>query len=166
VSPIIGVVAPRLLGPAAMLAAALIAKGYGDVGEGFGAGVIVALAIALRYVALGRRRADRTFVPAHRADVIAVAGLLIALAFGFAGVLAGDPPFTHRPLPGEAVAKIGTLELTTAVGFDLGLFLLVVGSLVMLIRHLSGLLTDGEAGDVGEAREAGDAATTVTGGDR
>ena len=36
-SPVIDVVAPRLLAPALMVAAALIVKGYTDVGEGFSA---------------------------------------------------------------------------------------------------------------------------------
>jgi multicomponent Na+:H+ antiporter subunit B len=142
VSPIIDVVAPRLLAPALMLAVALIVKGYTDTGEGFSAGVIVALAVGLRYIALGRRRADRTLAVARRADVVAVVGLLIALAFGFQGVLSGEPPFTHLPPPGQPVVKIGTLELTTAVGFDVGLFLLVAGSLTVLIRHLTDLLPE------------------------
>ena len=139
-SPVIDVVAPRILAPAFMLAVALIVKGYTDVGEGFSAGVIVALAVGLRYIALGRRRADRTLPIALRANVIAAIGLLIALAFGFVGLLLGAPPFTHLPRPGETVLKVGTLELTTAVGFDVGLFLLVLGSLVVLIRNLTGLL--------------------------
>lgn len=143
-TPIIDVVAPRLLAPAVMLAAALIVKGYTDVGEGFSAGVIAALAVGLRYVALGRRRADRTLPFARRAEVLVGVGLLIALGFGFIGLLVGEPPFSHLPPPGEPVVRIGTLELTTAVGFDLGLFLLVFGSLVMLIRHLAGLITEGE----------------------
>jgi multicomponent Na+:H+ antiporter subunit B len=140
VSPIIDVVAPRLLAPASMFAIALIVKGYTDTGEGFSAGVIVALAIALRYIALGRRRADRTLPIARRADVVAAVGLLIALASGFQGVLSGQPPFTHLPPAGEPVIHIGTLELTTAVSFDIGLFLLVSGSLTVLVRHLTDLL--------------------------
>ena len=52
-SVILEVVCPRLLGPAMMVAAAIIVKGYGDVGDGFSAGVVVALAVALRYVTLG-----------------------------------------------------------------------------------------------------------------
>ena len=148
-SPIIDVVAPRLLAPAIVLAVALIVKGYGDVGEGFSAGVIVALAVALRYVALGRSRAELTLALARRADIVAAVGLLTALAFGFAGVGSGRPPFTHVPGPGEPVIRIGTLELSTAVGFDVGVFLLVLGALVMLIRHLSDLIpidprTDGD----------------------
>jgi multicomponent Na+:H+ antiporter subunit B len=143
-SPIIDTVAPRLLAPAVMLAAALIVKGYTDVGEGFSAGVIVALAVALRYIVLGRERADRTLALARRAHIVAAGGLLIALGFGFAGVAWGQPPFTHMPPPGEPVVRIGRLELTTAVGFDIGLFLLVLGSLVVLIRHLSGLIPDAD----------------------
>ena len=141
-SPILDVVAPRLLAPAVMLAAALIVKGYTDVGEGFSAGVIVALAVALRYVTLGPGRAERSLPIARQAHVVAAAGLLIAFGFGFAATAAGQPPFTHWPPPGEDVIRIGTLELTTAVGFDIGLFLLVVGSLVMLIRSLTSLLPD------------------------
>jgi hypothetical protein len=76
---------------------------------------------------------------------VATAGLLIAFAFGFAGLIVGQPPFTHLPLHGEPVISIGRLELTTAVGFDVGLFLVVVGSLVMLIRNLSGLVDDDPA---------------------
>jgi multisubunit Na+/H+ antiporter MnhB subunit len=142
-SPVIDVIAPRLLAPAVMLAAALMVKGYTDVGEGFSAGVIVALAIGLRYVVLGRARADRTLALARQAHVIAAAGLLIALAFGFVGVAFGQPPFTHLPRAGEPVLHVGTLELTTAMGFDLGLFLLVSGSMVVLIRALAGLVPAG-----------------------
>ena len=151
-SPIVDVVAPRLLAPAIMLALALIVKGYTDVGEGFSAGVIVALAVGIRYAALGRARADRTLRLARRADVVAACGLLIALGFGFAGTLLGRPPFTHLPPPGEPVIRVGTLELTTAVGFDVGLFLLVLGSTVALIRHLSDLIPDGDPSPDGDTR--------------
>jgi multisubunit Na+/H+ antiporter MnhB subunit len=154
-SPILDVVAPRLLAPAIMVALALIVKGYTDVGEGFSAGVIVALAIGLRYVTLGPGRADRSLPFVRRADVVAATGLLIAFGFGFVGLLFGEPPFTHHPLPDEPVVTIGTLELTTAVGFDLGLFLLVVGSLVMLIRSLTSLLPDDSFAIDAEAEEAG-----------
>jgi multisubunit Na+/H+ antiporter MnhB subunit len=142
VSPIVEVVAPRLLAPAVVIATALIVKGYSDVGEGFGAGVIVGLAIGLRYVVLGAKRADRTMPMARRAEFAAAAGLLVALGFGFLGVAFGYPPFTHLPLAGASVVKVGTLELTTAVGFDVGIFLLVVGAVVVLFRQLSRLVAE------------------------
>jgi multicomponent Na+:H+ antiporter subunit B len=142
VSVIVEVVAPRLLGPALMLAAAIIVKGYTDVGDGFSAGVIVALAIALRYVALGRERAERSLPVLRRAPLMAVGGLLVALAVGFAPVALGDPPFTHFPRPGAKVIEIGTLELITAVALDLGVFLLVTGALLVLLHQLADLVEE------------------------
>jgi multisubunit Na+/H+ antiporter MnhB subunit len=143
-TPIVEIVAPRLLPVALIVALALMVRGYGDVGEGFGAGVIVALAIGLRYIVLGAKRADRATPIVRRAPILVAAGLLVALTFGFAGVLLGDAPFTHSPRPDEPVVRIGTLELTTAVGFDVGLFLLVIGAVVLLIRSLSSLASERE----------------------
>jgi len=142
VSPIIEVIAPRLLGPALMVAAAIIVKGYTDVGDGFSAGVIVALAVALRYVTLGRERTEAGLPLLRHAPAIAAAGLLAALAVGFFPVALGDAPFTHFPRAGEAVIHIGTLELLTAVAFDVGLFLLVAGTLVTLVHQVADLVED------------------------
>ena len=144
-SAVLEVVAPRLLGPALMVAAAIIVKGYTDVGDGFSAGVIVALAIALRYLTFGTERAEFSLPILRHAPAIAVSGLLIALVVGFLPVAAGDPPFTHRPGPGEDVVKLGTLELITAVAFDVGLFLLVTAALVVLIHNLARLAAGPDA---------------------
>lgn len=141
---IIEVIGPRLLGPAVVLAVAIIVKGYADVGDAFSAAVIVALAVGLRYVSLGTERAERTMPLLRHAPVVTAAGLLIALGVGFFGVLLGDSPFTHQPPAGEAVIKIGTLELITAVAFDVGLFLLVTGAMVVLIHHLAQLVENRE----------------------
>lgn len=139
-SAVLDVVAPRLLGPAVMVAAAIIVKGYSDVGDGFSAGVIVALAIALRYITLGPERAERSLPALRHAPGAAALGLLTALAVGFFPVAFGDPPFTHLPAPGEDVVTIGTLELVTAVAFDVGLFVLVAAILTTLIRELARLV--------------------------
>lgn len=141
-SLVLELIAPRLLGPALMVATAIIVKGYTDVGDGFSAGVIVATAFALRYVVLGPERTERSLPILRHAPVLAVAGLLVALGVGFLGLLRGDPPFTHLPPPGEDVVKLGTLELITAVAFDLGLFVLVTASLVVLVHHLSRLVAE------------------------
>lgn len=143
-SLVLELIAPRLLGPALMVATAIIVKGYTDVGDGFSAGVIVATAFALRYVVLGPERTERSLPILRHAPVLAVAGLLVALGVGFLGLLRGDPPFTHLPPPGEDVVKLGTLELITAVAFDLGLFVLVTASLVVLVHHLSRLVAEAD----------------------
>lgn len=72
-----------------------------------------------------------------RAPQLATAGLVIALAVGFFPVALGDPPFTHLPRAGDPVIEIGTLELITAVAFDVGLFVLVTSSMVVLVHQLS-----------------------------
>ena len=139
-SPILAVVAPRLLGPAVMVGLATVIKGYADVGDGFSAAVIVTLAVSLRYVTLGWEGAERSLSVLRHAPVVAAAGLLIAIAVGFFPMLQGNPPFTHLPGPGEPVVKVGTLELISPVLFDLGLFLLVTGSLIVLVHNLSRLV--------------------------
>jgi multisubunit Na+/H+ antiporter MnhB subunit len=145
VSVVIDVIAPRLLGPAVIVAAAIMVKGYTDVGDGFSAGVIVALAIALHYITRGPARTERSMPVLRRAPQIAAGGLVLALAVGFFPIAAGEPPFKHVPPPGAQVTTVGTLELSTAVAFDVGVFLLVAGALVTLIHQLSSLVWDEDA---------------------
>jgi hypothetical protein len=54
-------------------------------------------------------------------------GLALALACTFVPVLRGLPPLTHWPPADAKVVHFGTLEILTAVAFDVGVFLLVVG---------------------------------------
>lgn len=122
-------VARLLIAPAFAVAAAILVKGYADVGDGFAAGVVAGLGILLLFAAFGARATHRV-LPVRRAFAVAVSGLLVALAVGFAPLLAGDPPFTHRPAPEEPVVKLGTLELISAVAFDVGVFALVLGVVV------------------------------------
>lgn len=141
-SPVLEVIAPRLLGPAVMVAAALVVKGYTGVGDGLSAGVIVALAVALRYVTLGTDRSERTLPLLRHMPLVGAAGLIVALAVAFFPVALGDPPLSHLPPPGAHVTKIGTLELSTALAFDTGLFLLVSGVLVTLVHQLARMVEE------------------------
>jgi multicomponent Na+:H+ antiporter subunit B len=137
VTPVIRAVARLLLAPSLIVAAAMIVKGYSDVGDGFSAGVIVGLAVALQYIALGPRAAEAALPVLRRAPVAVVTGLLLALAVGFFPIAYGGRIFTHLPRPGVHAVRIGTLDLITAVVFDIGVFLLVVGVLVLLVRELA-----------------------------
>jgi multisubunit Na+/H+ antiporter MnhB subunit len=118
-----------LVAPTFAVALAILVKGYADVGDGFAAGVVAALGVLLVYVAFGARETHR-LLPVRHAGTVALAGLLVALAVAFAPALWGEPPFTHYPQAGEKVVHVGTLELLTAVVFDLGVFLLVLGVVV------------------------------------
>lgn len=130
-------VARLLLAPSLVVAVAIMVKGYSDVGDGFSAGVVVALAVSLQYVAYGRRGAEAALPFLALAPLVAGTGLLLALAVGFFPLLGGKPIFTHWPGPGVHPTRIGTLEMLTAVVFDIGVFLLVVGVLVILVHQLA-----------------------------
>ena len=129
-------VARLLLLPIFMVAAAVLIKGYADVGDGFAAGVIAALGVLLQYVAFGRATVQRD-LPIQWAPQLAIAGLLLALAVAFVPVMAGHPPLQHSPGPGEDVVRLGTLELITAVAFDVGVFALVLGMAVATISFVT-----------------------------
>ncbi|CAA9581789.1 MAG: diguanylate cyclase/phosphodiesterase (GGDEF & EAL domains) with PAS/PAC sensor(s) [uncultured Thermomicrobiales bacterium] len=125
-------IARLLFLPALMVALATLVKGYADTGDGFTAAVIAALAVLLQVVAFGEREVAR-HLPLHRAPLVAFAGLALSLAVTFAPVLRGRPIMTHAPEVGAAVVHLGTLELLTAVLFDLGVFLLVFGFAISTI---------------------------------
>jgi len=125
-------VARLLFLPALMVALATLVKGYADTGDGFTAGVIAALAVLLQVVAFGEREVAAR-LPLHRAPLVAFAGLALSLAVTFAPVLRGDAIMTHAPAPGATVVHLGTVEVLTAVLFDIGVFLLVFGFAISTI---------------------------------
>jgi multisubunit Na+/H+ antiporter MnhB subunit len=129
-------VARLLLAPVLIIAAAILVKGYADTGDGFSAGVIASLGILLQDAAFGREPGpgDRD---ARRALRVGLAGMALALVVAFAPVLAGGEILEHAPAPGAKVIHLGTLELITAVAFDVGVCLLVVGAVVGIIRLIA-----------------------------
>lgn len=119
-------IARLLLAPIWMVALAILVKGYADTGDGFSAGVVAALGVLLQYLAFGSRQAV-ALPPVRYARELALLGLLIALVVTFLPVTRGQPLMTHAPEPGAHVVHLGSLELLTAVLFDIGVFLLVLG---------------------------------------
>ena len=119
-------VARLLLLPALLVAAGILVKGYAESGDGFSAGVVAALGVLLQYLAFGREEAENLPVVRH-AVPLAFAGLLASIGVAAAPLLFGEAVLTHYPLPGSKVVYFGTLELITAVLFDVGVFLLVFG---------------------------------------
>jgi multisubunit Na+/H+ antiporter MnhB subunit len=134
-------VARLLLVPVLMVAAAILVKGYVDVGDGFAAGVVAALGVLLQYRAFGRAAVERV-LPVRHAPKLAVGGLLVALAVAFVPVLASRPPLRHAPAPGAEVVHLGTLELLTAVAFDAGVFALVLGMVVATIHLIASTIEE------------------------
>jgi multicomponent Na+:H+ antiporter subunit A len=129
-------VARLLYLPTFVVAAAILVKGFVQTGDGFSAGVVGALGVLLRYLAFGHEEAKR--LPAVRhATGIAFAGLLVALGVAGAPLLLGDAVLTHYPPPGTEPIHLGTIELMSAVLFDLGVFLLVFGFAVGVVSYFA-----------------------------
>jgi multisubunit Na+/H+ antiporter MnhB subunit len=133
-SPLIDAAARLLFAPALLVAAAVIVKGFQGTGDGFSAGAIVGLAVLLLYVALGAERVETLMPVVRRAPAVAAAGVLLALAVAVSGLITRGEPLAHVPGPGEDVSKVGSIELMTPVVFDIGVFLLVVGTVVGALR--------------------------------
>jgi multicomponent Na+:H+ antiporter subunit B len=119
-------IARLMLLPTFIIAIGVMIKGYGDVGDGFSAGVIASLGVAMQLYVFGPVELQRLWV-VHVAPRGAFVGLFIALLTVFVPAMRGRPLFAHEPLPGEPVIHFGTLELLTAVAFDVGVFLVVFG---------------------------------------
>jgi multisubunit Na+/H+ antiporter MnhB subunit len=126
----------RLLLPITFIgAAALLVKGYGSVGDGFSAGVTAACGVLLQYLAFKPQLVEELF-PVRYSINIAMAGLSLAFVVVFWPAVFGMPILTHFPRPEEHVTTWGTLELHTAILFDLGVFGLVFGFIVTTMRAL------------------------------
>lgn len=135
------VIARLLLAPTLITAVAILVKGYAQPGDGFSAGVVAALGILMQYLAFGRYEVERT-LPVRGIGVLSYVGLLIALTVALVPLLLGDPLFTHYPAPGSDVIYIGTIELITAVAFDCGIALLVLGYGTGIISLVSRVMDD------------------------
>jgi multisubunit Na+/H+ antiporter MnhB subunit len=129
-------IAKLMLLPTLVVAAAVLVKGYAETGDGFSAGVIASLGVLLQFVAFGHREVDR-LLPVRHAAAATFVGLLLSLGVAFVPVLAGFPVLTHFPRPGQAMVHLGTLELLSAVVFDVGVFLLVFGFTVSALSAIA-----------------------------
>jgi len=129
-------VARALLAPTLVVAVAILVKGYADVGDGFAAGAVAALGVLLQYVAFGRDAVLQA-LPVARAPFVAMTGVAIGACVFLVPALLGDAPLEHSPAAGDEVVHVGTLELITAVVFDGGVFLLVLGAAVTIIDAIA-----------------------------
>jgi multisubunit Na+/H+ antiporter MnhB subunit len=118
-----------------VVSVAFLVRGYSGGGDGFSAGVVAALGALAQYVCAGSGNGRRRAVTRH-APKIALSGLALTGATALWPVAIGLPPLTHFPRASEPVVKLGTLELHTAVLFDLGILFLVYGMIVSAIDRL------------------------------
>jgi len=135
--PMMMVVLTRVIMPVVLMVGFYIfLRGHNEPGGGFIAGLIVSIAVVMQYMASGFNWAtDRQRFPYH--GVIG-AGVLIAGLTGIGSWLFAKPfltsDFTYVRIP-----PFQEFELATAALFDLGVFLAVVGAVMLTLESFSRL---------------------------
>ena len=109
-------------------------RGHDLPGGGFIAGIVMSLAFILQYLAGGTRWVE------ERLRILPVLwigwGLLFALLTGLGAMLLGAPFLTSAFAYAE-IPLIGRVPMATALLFDLGVFALVVGAVVLMLIALA-----------------------------
>ncbi len=132
--PVILATFARLLLPLALLVSFYIfLRGHNLPGGGFIAGLVTAVALIVQHLANGVNW-SQTRLSAYTHPWIA-AGLIIALLTGLGSWLFGRPfltsTFGHMNWP-----LVGEFELASAMAFDLGVYLVVVGATLLILINL------------------------------
>ena len=111
----------------------ILLRGHNFPGGGFIAGLITAVALIMQYLANGVSWAQaRLTVNMH---TVISAGLLIAALTGLAS-WAFDHPFLTSTFGHLNWPVIGEFELASAMAFDLGVYLVVVGTTLLILIYL------------------------------
>lgn len=130
-----------------LVAIALLLQGHNYPGGGFIAGVLTATAFALVYISysiefleddiLQRGGTDPEDHIEHRIvdhyRLVFVLGLAIAAGSGVVAMAFGYPFLTQAVAFVDDIPLYGEVELASAVVFDLGVYLVVVGSLLTIL---------------------------------
>ncbi|MDI6625079.1 MAG: MnhB domain-containing protein, partial [Brevundimonas sp.] len=152
--PMMLVVATRLLLPLAVAVGLYIfLRGHNQPGGGFIAGLVVSIAILMQYMASGYSFADQRLRADHHSLI--GAGVLIAAATGL-GSLAFGAPFLTSAFDYFSLPLIGEFELATAMLFDTGVALTVIGAVMLALAQLSRVAQSAEKQPPPETLEAMD----------
>jgi multicomponent Na+:H+ antiporter subunit A len=145
-------VATRIIFPLIMvLSAYFFFAGHNTPGGGFAGGLTAGLALVLRYLAGGRYELGET-LPLDAGKILG-AGLLLSAGTAAASLLVGAPVLSSALIEVD-VPVLGTVKFVTAIFFDLGVYLIVVGLVLDVLRSL-GARIDVEMGrQSGQAKSA------------
>ncbi|HSF65498.1 MAG TPA: monovalent cation/H+ antiporter subunit A, partial [Paracoccaceae bacterium] len=133
--PLMLVVATRLILPIAiMVGIYILLRGHNQPGGGFIAGLVIAIALVMQYMASGFAWTQaRQKIDYH---ALIGMGVLIAAATGI-GAWFNGMPFLTSAFAYVNLPPLEQFELATAAIFDLGVFLTVLGAVMLALASLS-----------------------------
>lgn len=117
---------------ALMLALYLLFVGHNAPGGGFIGGLVGGAALVLRYVSLSREEMDG-LLRGLRPEPLLGLGLLLAAGMGFAG-FAIERSFLGAAMVDVTVPLLGEIHIGSTLVFDIGVFLVVVGLVLMILE--------------------------------
>lgn len=127
-------VATRMIFPLIMvLSAYFFFAGHNTPGGGFAGGLTAGLALVLRYLAGGRYELGET-LPLDAGKILGT-GLGLSAGTAVASILLGAPALSSAVLQFD-IPVFGHVKLVTALFFDLGVYLIVVGLVLDVLRSL------------------------------
>lgn len=125
-------VSVRVVFPAVILGSLwLLLAGHNQPGGGFVGGIVAGAAVALRYVAGGIDEVRGLF-PLAPWSVLG-AGLLVAGTTALVPLLLGDAVLEAAAVEGT-LPVLGDVKVTSALVFDVGVYLVVVGLVLMVFE--------------------------------
>ncbi|AWB82660.1 Na+/H+ antiporter subunit A [Corynebacterium yudongzhengii] len=125
-------IATRILFPSMMvLSVYFFFAGHNAPGGGFAGGLVAALAFSLRYLAGGRAELEEA-LPIDAGRLLGLGLIASGLAAVLPMILDGAPPLTSYYWSWENVPLIGYFSIPSALLFDVGVYLIVIG----LIKHV------------------------------
>jgi multicomponent K+:H+ antiporter subunit A len=136
------VVATLLMPLAAMVSIYFFLRGHNQPGGGFIAGLVFAIAIILQYVALGEARFEARMRLQYNKWI--GAGLLSAGLTGTGSFFVAHP-FLTSAFKYFALPVVGDVPIASAMFFDLGVYLAVIGATMLALSVLGGLRGRGAA---------------------
>ncbi|WP_026931816.1 Na+/H+ antiporter subunit A [Glycomyces tenuis] len=127
----------------------LLFTGHNDPGGGFAGGLVAGLALAVRYLAGGRAELNAA-APVDAGRLLGT-GLLISVGTGAAAMLLGGEVLQSAVLDFH-LPLIGHVHFVTSVFFDIGVYLIVIGLVLDILRSLGAELDrHHESGDEPES---------------
>ncbi|HSM10105.1 MAG TPA: monovalent cation/H+ antiporter subunit A [Lysobacter sp.] len=124
----------NLLFPLALAVSAyLFLRGHNQPGGGFIAGLVLAIPLLLQYVLLGSQYVESRLGFNYIACI--GVGLLVALLTGVAPMLMGLP-FLSSGHAEPRLPLIGEIPLASALGFDIGVYLVVFGGAMLILSMM------------------------------
>lgn len=127
---ILGTLVDLIARTAILFSLYLLFSGHNSPGGGFVAGLVFGISVVLEYIAGGHDR--RLAILPVRGETLLALGLSLAVLTGLAGFVWGDT-FLETTYVEFEVPVLGLIKATSALPFDIGVFSVVLGLVVLLV---------------------------------